>query len=153
MGIMMNIFIATQMIKVLHAPICIYSAEGDVIQCLEENNGKKLIEKEDFSIEISKTIPCIYVKENGVAFCLMWVKEEGYFLGLGQPEPCQVSLVDFLIPLGVGGSGDVADLGGGQGLVKAPLVKDHADVLFQVFGIGQLLSPEGHSAVVFSDQV
>lgn len=84
MGIMMNIFIATQMIKVLHAPICIYSAEGDVIQCLEENNGKKLIEKEDFSIEISKTIPCIYVKENGVAFCLMWVKEEGYFLGLGK---------------------------------------------------------------------
>ena len=72
---------------------------------------------------------------------------------LGQLEPCQVSLVDFLIPLGVGGSGDVADLGGGQGLVKAPLVKDHADVLFQLFGIGQLLSPEGHSAVVFSDQV
>ena len=72
------------MIKVLHAPICIYSAEGDIIQCLEENNGKKLIEKEDFSIEISKTIPCIYVKENGVAFCLMWVQEEGYFLGLGK---------------------------------------------------------------------
>ena len=84
MGIMMNIFIATQMIKVLHAPICIYSAEGDVIQCLEENNGKKLIDKEDFSMEISKTIPCIHVKENGVAFCLMWVKEEGYFLGLGK---------------------------------------------------------------------
>ena len=74
-------------------------------------------------------------------------------LVLGQLEPCQVSLVDFLIPLGVGGSGDVANLGGGQGLVKAPLVKDHTDVLFQLFGIGQSLAPESHSAVVFSDQV
>ncbi len=42
------------MIKVLHAPICIYSAEGDVIQCLEENNGKKLIEKEDQLLQKTK---------------------------------------------------------------------------------------------------
>lgn len=80
----MNIFLATQMIKLLHAPVCIYSAEGELIQCLEDKTGKKLIEPEEFQNEISKNIPCIHVKENGVAFCVMWVKEEGYFLGLGK---------------------------------------------------------------------
>ena len=74
-------------------------------------------------------------------------------LVLGQLEPFQVSLVDLLIPLGVGSSGNAADLSGCQSLIKVSLLKDHTNVLFQLFGIGQLPSPESHGAVIFPNQV
>lgn len=81
---MLNLFLTTQFIKILHAPICLYDKEGRMLQALEDVEGKKLIEQEEFKKEITLDFPYIQVARNGVAFCVMWAAEEEKFIGLGK---------------------------------------------------------------------
>lgn len=81
---MLNLFLTTQFIKILHAPICLYNKEGRMLQALEDVEGKKLIEQEEFKKEITLDFPYIQVARNGVAFCVMWAAEEEKFIGLGK---------------------------------------------------------------------
>lgn len=81
---MIDTFSVTQFIKLLHAPICIYSADGELVQALEDIEGKRIIEKEDFKVEPAKDFPYVNVAENGVAFGLLWLHENNFWLGLGK---------------------------------------------------------------------
>lgn len=96
---MPDTFIMKQMLPLLHAPICIYSETGEVLQPMEEIEEKKLLEPEDFvKIEwkypaLGHTIidkkkqypfPYIHVEENGVAYCVMRSETEGELIGLGK---------------------------------------------------------------------
>lgn len=44
---MLDLFIVTQMLPLLHAPICIYSEEGELLQSLEDVGERSLIEPEE----------------------------------------------------------------------------------------------------------
>lgn len=101
---MIDIFVIKQLIKLLHAPICIYDQTGEVIQELEELEGKKIIEKADFEQIIWKyesddqktlgesnyilrdelAFPYIHVEENGVAYCVLQTEDKGQLIGLGK---------------------------------------------------------------------
>lgn len=101
---MLDLFSMTQMIRLLHAPICIYNDEGKVLQALEDIEGRKLIEPQDFEqvewkyaskkkaeAEESNYIlkqrlpfPYIHLEENGVAYCVMRTEEEEKIVGLGK---------------------------------------------------------------------
>lgn len=81
---MLNLFLMTQLIKLLHAPICLYDKDGQVLQSLEDVEGRKLIEQEDFKKEITLNFPYIHVAKNGVTFCVMWAAEEEKFVGFGK---------------------------------------------------------------------
>ncbi|RKI41789.1 AraC family transcriptional regulator [bacterium D16-51] len=81
---MLDSFLAAQMLKLLHAPICIYSREGEVLKAYDETEGRKIIQKEDFEgIGEELTAPYIHVDENGISFCLMQTEEKN-FIGLGK---------------------------------------------------------------------
>lgn len=81
---MLDLFIVAQMLKLLHAPICIYNRKGEVIRALDETEGRKIIRPEDFEeIEPEQSFPYIHVDENGIAYCLMQTGE-GEFAGLGK---------------------------------------------------------------------
>lgn len=81
---MIDIFSMTQFIKLLHAPICIYSPDGGLVQALEDVEGKRIIDKEDFQAVIAKDFPYVNVAENGVAFGLLWIQGDNSWLGLGK---------------------------------------------------------------------
>jgi len=82
---MVDKFILTQMLPLLHAAICIYDENGKVLHAFEDIAEKKLIEPEDFQrIEWKTSLPYIHVEENGVAFCVMQSGTEGELIGLGK---------------------------------------------------------------------
>ncbi|MDD7403460.1 MAG: AraC family transcriptional regulator [Butyribacter sp.] len=81
---MQNIFLVTQFIKMLHAPICLYDSEGNFVRTFEEIGEQKLITKEDVSRKIPKDFPYICVKQDGTAFALLWDKKEKLFVGIGK---------------------------------------------------------------------
>ena len=81
---MLDLFIVAQMLKLLHAPICIYNRKGEVIRALDETEGRKIIRPEDFEeIGPEQSFPYIHVDENGIAYCLMQTGD-GEFVGLGR---------------------------------------------------------------------
>ncbi len=80
---MLDLFSMTQLLKILHAPICIYRPDGGLFQALEDVEGKTLIEREVFEKEISKDFPYVRVAENGEAFCLLWVEQDKKWIGIG----------------------------------------------------------------------
>lgn len=84
---MPDIFIMKQMLPLLHAPICIYNENGEVLHALENIDGQKLPTPEDFMQIEWKNIssfPYIHVEKNGVAYCVMRSEKEGEFIGLGK---------------------------------------------------------------------
>lgn len=81
---MLDLFIMAQMLKLLHAPICIYSRKGEILRAFDETEGRKIICPEDFEgIEQELTFPYIHVDENGIAYCLIQMEGEA-FVGLGR---------------------------------------------------------------------
>jgi len=81
---MLDLFIVTQMLKLLRAPICIYNRKGDILKALDETEDRKIIGPEDFEgIGQEMLFPYIHVDENGIAYCLMQLGEEE-FVGLGK---------------------------------------------------------------------
>lgn len=110
---MLDLFLVKQMLPLLHAPICIYSKRGQLLQALEEVDYKMLIGPEDFqkidwkypascrylgmeggSRPFEDTvqsgdrkrlspIPYIHVEESGVAFAAIRLASEE-ILGLGK---------------------------------------------------------------------
>lgn len=81
---MLDDFLAAQMLKLLHAPICIYNREGEVLKAYDETEGRKIIQKEDFGrIGQELPVPYIHLDENGIAYCLMQADEKN-FVGLGK---------------------------------------------------------------------
>lgn len=81
---MFDIFSLTQMIKLLHAPICIYSREGEVLQALEEIDEEVVIEKKKFTKEVSLDFPYVRVDSEGLAYALLWSDIDKKFVGLGK---------------------------------------------------------------------
>lgn len=101
---MLDLFSMTQMIRLLHAPICIYNNKGEVLQALEDIEGRKVIESGDFEqirwkydskkktepkesnhiLKQKLPFPYIHLEENGVAYCVMQTEEEGKMVGLGK---------------------------------------------------------------------
>ncbi len=81
---MLDLFVVMQMMKLLHAPICIYNRKGEILKALDETEGRKIIGQEDLEgIGQELLYPYIHVDENGIAYCLMQSGEEE-FLGLGR---------------------------------------------------------------------
>jgi len=110
---MLDLFLVKQMLPLLHAPICIYSARGQLLQAMEETDYKMLIKPEDFQkidwkypascrgIRLKDShkpfdadvqpgdrrrlnpIPYIHVEESGVAFGALRLASEE-ILGLGK---------------------------------------------------------------------
>ncbi|MCD7826548.1 MAG: AraC family transcriptional regulator [Clostridiaceae bacterium] len=81
---MLDLFSLTQLIKLLHAPICIYHENGELFQALEDVEGKILIEQDAFKQEIPKDYPYVQVEKDGAAYCLMWAEEMGKWIALGK---------------------------------------------------------------------
>ena len=72
------------LLKLLHAPICIYNRKGEILKALDETEDRKIIRQEDFEgIGEELLFPYIHVDENGIAYCLMQSGEEE-FVGLGR---------------------------------------------------------------------
>lgn len=110
---MLDLFLLKQMLPLLHAPICIYSARGQILKALEDIDYKMVIKPEDFQKIDWKypafcrgaslkdryrpfdenagqgdrkrfsPIPYIHVEESGVAFCAIRLASEE-ILGLGK---------------------------------------------------------------------
>lgn len=81
---MLDLFVVVQMLKLLHAPICIYNRKGEILKALDETEDRKIIRQEDFEgIGEELLFPYIHVDENGIAYCLMQSGEEE-FVGLGR---------------------------------------------------------------------
>ena len=81
---MLDLFVVVQMLKLLHAPICIYNRKGEILKALDEREDRKIIRQEDFEgIGEELLFPYIHVDENGIAYCLMQSGEEE-FVGLGR---------------------------------------------------------------------
>jgi AraC-like DNA-binding protein len=96
---MLDIFSVTQLMKLLGAPICIYSKKGEMIQDLEDTEDRILIEAEDFEqiewkYEKKKkagkeaaselALPYIHLEEKGIVYCVMQTEEEEKLLGIGK---------------------------------------------------------------------
>ena len=66
---MLDDFLAAQMLKLLHAPICIYNREGEVLKAYDETEGRKIIQKEDFGrIGQELPVPYIHLVDKGIAY-------------------------------------------------------------------------------------
>lgn len=81
---MKDLFSITQMIKVLHAPICIYSKEGEVVNPLEDITEKHIIEKKEFTDQVNKKFPYIHVEKDGTTYALLWDEAKEQYVGLGK---------------------------------------------------------------------
>ena len=82
---MPDVYLIKQLLSLLHAPICLYSEKGELLQAFDDVEGQKLIEPEDFQrIKRKFTLPYIHVEENGVAFCVMRLEGERKLIGLGK---------------------------------------------------------------------
>ncbi len=101
---MIDTFVMKQLMKLLHAPICIYDQAGNVVQEFEELEGKKIIEKSDFGqitwkyenedrkilgasnrvLKDALAFPYIHVEENGIAYCVLQTEEKERLIGLGK---------------------------------------------------------------------
>ena len=80
---MLDLFIVTQMISLLHAPIALYAEDGTLLRVLEAVEEEVLIEKENMA-GADREFPVLNVEKNGLAFALLWNEEENYYLGLGK---------------------------------------------------------------------
>ena len=62
---MIDTFVMKQLMKLLHAPICIYDQAGNVVQEFEKLEGKKIIEKSDFVPDFQNGIHIVGVHYRG----------------------------------------------------------------------------------------
>lgn len=82
-NMMLDRFTAKQMVRIIHAPICFYEADGIVSEYLEKVEEQKIIEPEYFAFA-RKGFPTLHVEKNGVAHALLWNEQEQNFVGLGK---------------------------------------------------------------------
>ncbi len=80
---MLDLFMVTQMISLIHAPIALYREDGTLFKALEAVDEGALIAPEKICGSY-KEFPLLNVEENGVTYALLWCQEENCFLGLGK---------------------------------------------------------------------
>ena len=80
---MLDIFSLTQMIQLIHAPICLYDHQGNLVQMLEDADKNKLITKDCFD-NLQQDYPNLVIGGNGVSYCLLWDARKHYFVGIGK---------------------------------------------------------------------
>lgn len=80
---MLDLFIVTQMIPLLHAPIALYNEDGSLMRVMESVDENVLITEEEIS-GAAKEFPLLHMEANGVAYALLWSEEESFYLGLGK---------------------------------------------------------------------